>query len=118
MNSYRPWCCAYGLWRSNPSNPNAEKPPEGHYIWEIWRLLDACRMEPDDAKRNALWNQLMDLWVDEMPMPGYLGNFPAPVLLKNGLRNFKEGYPLEEGSKDEQLQGPQQMYWEEPEKHM
>ncbi len=116
-NSYRPWCCTYGLWRSVPDNANAEKPPEGHYIWEIWRLLDACRMEPDDAKRNALWNQLMDIWVDEMPMPGYLGNFPAPVILKNGLRNFKEGYPLEEGSKDEQLQGPQQMYWDEPEKH-
>ncbi|GAB4522537.1 MAG: ABC transporter substrate-binding protein [Anaerolineae bacterium] len=113
----RPWGVAWGLWRNNPTDPNAEEPPEGHWIWKIWELWDQIEVEPDEQKRNELFFQILDIWAEELPMIGYLGETPAPVIVKNGFRNYLPGFPIDDTTEDEHLLNTQVYFWEEPEKH-
>ncbi|HEY63846.1 MAG TPA: ABC transporter substrate-binding protein [Caldilineae bacterium] len=114
----RPWACAWGLWKNNPDDPNGEKPPEGHWIWKIWDLWDQISVELDPDKRNELFKQILDIWAEELPMIGYLGELPQLVIVKNGFRNYLEGYPVDDTTGDEHLLNTELYFWEEPEKHV
>ena len=114
---YRPWAGAWTMWRSDHTDPNAEEPPEGHWIWDIWALSDEIKVEPDSTRQNALFEQIMDIWIEELPAIGLLGQLPQIVIVKNGLMNFVEDLPYDDPVEDEELQNPQQFYWDNPEEH-
>ena len=115
----RPWSVAWALWRNtNGQDPNAEEPPEGHWIWDIWSLWDELAMEPDEARRDDLFRQILDIWAEELPMIGYVGEQPGLVIIKNGFKGYLPGYPLDNATEDEHLLSPQTYYWEEPDQHM
>jgi peptide/nickel transport system substrate-binding protein len=116
----RPWCPAWGYWRNEgDANPNSEEPPEGHWIWEIWRIWDEeVAIEPDEAKQHAAFRKILDIWAEELPYIGFLGNEPAPVIVKNGMRGYLAGYPLDDVISDEHLLQSESYYWENPEDHM
>jgi len=88
-------------------------------------LVPRAAGEPQRRKaaRRALdlgdlgW-QILDIWARELPIVGYLGEFPKPFIVKNGLHNFVSGYPNEDLMKDESVLGSQTLYWDEPEKHV
>lgn len=114
----RPWACAWGLWKnSNGTNPNGEEPPEGHWIWDIWKNWEEMLLEPDEDKRNDLFRGILEVWAEELPQIGYLGQFPAPIIVKNGLKGYLEGYPIDDTTEDEHLLHTQTYYWDEPDKH-
>ncbi len=113
-----PWSGGWGWYHEQPESPNAEKPPEGHWIWEIWGIWDKLIAEADEAKRQDYLWQILDIWARELPIVGYLGEFPKPFIVKNGLHNFVAGYPNEDLMKDESVLGSQTLYWDEPEKHV
>ncbi len=113
----RSWGCAWSLYRQNPSTPNAEPPPDGHWLWKIWDLFDQLWKEGDEAKRQAMFFQVLDIWAEELPCIGVLGQFPAQVIVKNGMRNYVGGYPMDDPLGDDALLCPQTLFWEEPEKH-
>ncbi|HEU5102238.1 MAG TPA: ABC transporter substrate-binding protein [Roseiflexaceae bacterium] len=113
----RPWAVAWGLKKNNPEDANGEDPPEGHFITKIWELWDQTSAEPDEAKRNALFNQILDIWAEEVPMIGILGELPAPVIVKNGFKGYKEGFPVDDTTEDEHLLNTQTYYWDDPSKH-
>jgi len=113
----RPWSVAWGLWKLNPENPQAEEPPEGHFIRNIWDLWDQVAVEPDETKRNQLFFQILDIWAEELPMIGILGEIPAPVIVKNGLMGPQPDFPIDDPTKDEQLINPQTFYWDDPSQH-
>ncbi len=113
-----PWSGGWGWYHEQPESPNAEKPPEGHWIWEIWGIWDKLIAEADEAKRQDYLWQILDIWARELPIVGYLGEFPKPFIVKNGLHNFVAGYPNEDLMKDESVLGSQTLYWDEPEKHI
>lgn len=69
-----PWANAWGLWKNREDDPNGEKPPEGHWIWTIWETWNQVAAEPDEAKRNALFSKILDIWADECPVIGLLGS--------------------------------------------
>jgi hypothetical protein len=50
-------------------------------------------------------------------MIGYLGNQPAPCIVKNGYRGYLDGMPADDTVADEHFLGTETHYWEEPEKH-
>lgn len=114
----RPWAPAWGYFRTDPTNPAAEEPPEGHWIWDIWQLWDDLAQEPDAATQNAMFEQILDIWATELPMIGYLGEAPAPVIVKNGFRNYVPGYPIDDSTGDEHLLHTETYFWEDPENHM
>ncbi|MCD6290092.1 MAG: ABC transporter substrate-binding protein, partial [Anaerolineae bacterium] len=114
----RPWADAWGLWKNNSNDPNGEKPPEGHWIWKIWDLWDKIQVEPDPEKRNELFRGILDIWAEELPMIGYLGETPAPIIVKNGFHNYLPGYPIDDTTGDEHLLNTELYFWDEPEKHV
>jgi peptide/nickel transport system substrate-binding protein len=113
----RPWSDAWALWKNNPEDPNGEEPPADHYIRKLWDTWEQVAVEPDEAKRNQLFNQILDIWAEELPMIGILGELPAPLIVKNGLKGTKDGFPIDDPTKDEQLVNPQTFYWDDPSKH-
>jgi len=84
----RPWSGAWGLWKMNPNDPNGEKPPEGHWIWDIWNIWDQVVLEPDEEKRNALYRGILEIWLRELPQVCYLGQGPVIAICKNTFKNY------------------------------
>lgn len=113
----RPWAGAYGLYKFDPTLPNAEEPPQDHFIRKIWNIMDQVNVEPDEAKRNALFKQVLDIWAEELPMIGILGELPSPTIVKNGFKGFKGGFPNDDTTEDENLLNTQTYYWDDPAKH-
>ncbi len=114
----RPWGVAWGLYRSQgDADPNSEEPPEGHWIWDIWALHDQITVEPSDAKRNELFQQILAIWAEELPMIGYLGESPKLVIVKNGFTGYLPGFPLDDTTGDEHLLHTETYYWENPAEH-
>lgn len=114
----RPWNVAWGYYRTQPENPVAEQPPEGHWIWNIWEIWDQIAAEPNTDKQTELFKQILDIWAEELPMVGYLGASPALIIVKNGFRGYLPGYPVDDVTTDEHLLQTQTYYWEDPEAHM
>jgi peptide/nickel transport system substrate-binding protein len=114
----RPWACAWGLYLHDPNDPNAEKPPEGHWINDIWNIWDQVEAEVNPDKQTEMFNQILDIWAEELPMPGYLGNQPAPCVVKNGFRGYLDGMPSDDTVADEHFLGTETYYWEQPEQHV
>jgi len=108
----RPWAVAWGAWRNDPTNPIADEPPVGHWIRDIWSKWDQIEVEPNETQRNALFQDILDIWAVELPMVGYLGEIPQPVIMKNGLHNYDAGYPCDDLTADEHLLNPETYYWD------
>ncbi|MEZ4661103.1 MAG: ABC transporter substrate-binding protein [Caldilineaceae bacterium] len=109
----RPWADAWGKWRnSGDSDPNAEEPPADHWIRNIWAIWDKIEVEPDSAKRNELFFQILDIWAEELPMVGYLGESPALIIVKNGIHNYLPGFPIDDTTGDEHLLNTETYFWE------
>ncbi|HEU5012260.1 MAG TPA: ABC transporter substrate-binding protein [Roseiflexaceae bacterium] len=113
----RPWGDAWGLWRNNPKDPNGQEPPKDHWIWKIWNTWDQLAQEPNDQKREDLFKQILDVWAEQLPMIGILGELPQPLIVKNGLKGVKDGFPIDDPTKDEEFINPQTFYWDDPSKH-
>lgn len=113
----RPWAVAWGLWKNNAEDPNGEEPPADHWITKIWALNEQVNEEPDDTKRTALFHQILDIWAEELPMIGVLGELPAPVIVKNGLKGMPDSFPIDDPTSDEHIKNSQTFYWDDPAKH-
>ncbi|HWQ14897.1 MAG TPA: ABC transporter substrate-binding protein, partial [Roseiflexaceae bacterium] len=113
----RPWAGRFGIYYNDPKSPNAEAPPEGYFITKIWDIMAQVDVEPDEAKRNELFKQILDIWAEELPMIGILGELPAPAIVKNGFKGFRAGTPIDDTTEDENVLNTQTYFWEEPEKH-
>lgn len=115
----RPWADGYGLWfNSNGTDPNGVEPPEGHFIWKIWDIWAKLEKEPDPDKQNQLLEQIMDIWAEELPMIGLLGEQPVPIIVKNGFHNYLDGMPMDDTTGDEHVLNTESYFWENPEEHM
>ncbi len=114
----RPWAVAWGLWYEDPTNPNAEEPPEGHWIWDIWDLWDQITVEPDPDQQNKLFEGILDIWAEQLPMIGFFGETPVPIIVKNGFKGYLPGQPVDDTTGDEHFLGTETYYWENPEEHM
>ena len=104
----RPWAGAYG--RSTRT--------EGHFLWDIWAIWGKVSSEPDPATRHELFTQILDIWAEEIPIVGYLGQSPALIIMKNTMHNYISGQPVNDGLEDEHFLNPQLLFWEDPENHM
>ena len=112
----RPWGEAWGRWRLDPSHPAAEEPPPDHWIVKMWNLWDEILVEPDEARRNELFLQILDVWAEELPQIGYLGQIPNPLIVHNGLRGIDPEYvyPLSNPTSHGGLVQVHTFYWDDP----
>ena len=111
----RPWAAGWAHWRnSGGTSPAGVEPPAGHWVWTIWEIWDAIKIEPDPDKQTEMFFQILDIWAEELPMIGYLGERPAPIIVKNGVRNYLAGFPLDDTTGDEHLLHTETYFWEDP----
>jgi peptide/nickel transport system substrate-binding protein len=114
----RPWCPGWGFTINDVTNPNAVKPPEGHWIYTIWKIWDEeIAIEPDAAKQTAAFKKILDIWATELPMIGILGEMPAPTIVKNGFKGYPAAMPNDDTTGDEQFCSSETYYWDDPSKH-
>lgn len=113
----RPWACAYGIFWNDATNPNAEEPPADSFVKKIWDLWAEVAVEPDPEKQSAKFQEILQIWADEVPMVGLLGEVPSPCVVKNGLRNFVPGFPNDDTTGDENVYQTETYFWETPEEH-
>jgi peptide/nickel transport system substrate-binding protein len=114
----RPWAAGYGTFWSDPTNPAAVEPPADHFIWKIWEIWDKITVEADPDKQNELFFQILDIWAEEIPMIGVLGELPSLCIVKNGIHNFVEGFPNDDTTGDENVYNTETYFWDNPEAHM
>ncbi|RIK39789.1 MAG: hypothetical protein DCC55_17000 [Chloroflexi bacterium] len=115
----RPWANAWTAWRIDPNHPIAERPPDDHWIWDIWNLWDQIRLTADESARNDLFFQILDIWAEELPSVGFLGEVPRLVVVKNGFKGIHAGYPWDCCSTIyEHIIDNATWYWDDPDSHV
>lgn len=114
----RPWANAWTAWKLDPSNPIAARPPEGHWIWDIWNIWDQVRTTADADKQVELFKQILDIWSEELPSVGFFGELPRLVVVKNGFKGIQPNHPWDccRGVYEHIIENST-WYWDEPEKH-
>ncbi len=114
----RPWCPAWSLYYNDPKNVNAVQPPDGHWIWQIWKIWDEeVIVEPDPGKQTTAFKKILDIWATELPMVTFLGEQPAPTIVKNGFKGYPAGMPNDDTTGDEHFCQSETYYWDDPSKH-
>jgi peptide/nickel transport system substrate-binding protein len=118
LNADRPWAVAWGWWYTTPDHGAAQKPPDGHWIWNIWKIWDEeVIVEVDPVKQTAAFKKLLDIWATELPFIGILGEQPTPTIVKNGFKGYPAGMPNDDPTGDEQFCQSETYYWDDPSKH-
>jgi peptide/nickel transport system substrate-binding protein len=115
--SDRPFVDAYNKFFDDPENPIAIEPPADHYIRKIRESWEALVKEVNPDKQNELFQQILDVWAEELPMLAVVGELPALTIVKNGLKNFGPS-PNDDTTCDEYVLNPETLFWENPEEHM
>lgn len=64
-------------------NPPREEPAEGDPAWKLWELYDAARVEPDDAKRLALSQDIIRVHIEQGPF--FIGTVGSEVVIVTAL---------------------------------
>ena len=104
-----PWAPAYGHWYSKSPYKQIQ-PPQDHPIRKIWDLWDKTQVEPDEAKRNALFQQLIGVHKQQPFAVGVVGEMALPSIVKTNFRNCLGGYIDDDTLRDHGLINPQQFY--------
>jgi len=114
----RPWCPGWGFWKTQPTNANAVQPPEGHWIYDIWKIWDEeVAIEPDPDKQTAAFKKILDIWATELPFVTLLGELPAVTVVKNGFKGYLPGMPNDDTVGDEHFAQGETYYWDDPTQH-
>lgn len=104
-----PWAPAYGHWYSKSPYKQIE-PPQDHPIRQIWSFWEKTQAEPDETKRNALFQQLIGVHKTQPFAVGVVGEMTLPSIVKTNFRNLKGGYIDDDTLRDYGLLNPQQFY--------
>jgi hypothetical protein len=67
-----------------------------------------------------LFFQILDIWAEELPSPGTVGEGPAPLIVKNRLRNLAYDYhmPYSNPTKHGYFVPMQTYFWDDPKKYI
>ncbi len=106
------WGVQYYRW-FNTGGKQGIQPPEGHPMYEIWDVWGKAQIEPDEAKRNALIQRMVEINKENIWRIGTIGGEPALVVTSNRMRNVPAGLYLETVTRGKGLGWPQQFYFTE-----
>jgi len=114
----RPMFAAWSTWYIDPNSPIAEKPPEGHWLWDIWAAWEDLQRAVGDEAQKEAWFRIMDIWAEELPSVGFYGDFPILCIVKNGFKGIHEGYGWDCCTTVyEHIIDNATWYWDAPEEH-
>jgi peptide/nickel transport system substrate-binding protein len=104
-----PWAPTFGHWYGKQPYKQDE-PPADHPIKKIWDLWDKTQIEPDEAKRNAYFQQLIGVHKEHHYAVGTVGEKPAPMIASNNFGNVKAGYIADDTLRDYGQVNPAQFF--------
>ncbi|HEY3083032.1 MAG TPA: ABC transporter substrate-binding protein [Chloroflexota bacterium] len=104
-----PWAPTFGHWYAK-SPYKKEEPPKDHPIRKIWDLWDKTQIEPDEPKRNALFQELIGVHRQTPFAIGTVGELAVPMVAKTNFRNALGGYIADDTLRDYGQQNPVQYY--------
>lgn len=79
-------------------NPPREEPPEGDPAWRLWEIYDAARVEPDDAKRLEITQDIIRVHIEEGPFfIGTVANAPYIISWLDTVGNVPTKEQLGQG---------------------
>ncbi len=98
---------AYGLWGTwlDTGGKDGVEPPQDHPIRYARDLWAKVRAEGNEAKRNALWQELLDFNKENLWVVGVCGEAPAILITKNNFRNVPSGLVQDDPLRGERLGG-------------
>jgi len=100
----------YANWY-NSDGKDGIKPPDDHPCWEIFKLWDQIKREPDSEKGQALWLRIRDIHKEQIWHIGVCGLGPALYIVKNNFRNMPSGLIDSNTFRNIGLAMPQQFYF-------
>jgi hypothetical protein len=124
----RPFAQTWIAWHTRPHLEIAEEPPADHWIRELWDLHTKLQQSPGFDEQVEYFRAIQEIWLQELPMQGYVGNIPQLVVAKNGLMGIGRapGAGPEGGGWPwdccltvyENIVDNSTFYWDVPEDHM
>lgn len=79
-------------------NPPREEPPEGDPAWRLWEIYDAARVEPDDATRLAITQDIIRVHIEDGPFfIGTVANAPYIISWLDTVGNVPTKEQLGQG---------------------
>jgi peptide/nickel transport system substrate-binding protein len=104
-----PWAPSFGhYYQQQPYKK--EEPPAEHPIRKMWSLWEQVRTEPDEAKGNALFMDIIKLHREAPVAVGVVGESVSVWIVKNNFRNVKPGYINDDTLRDYGLINPAQFF--------
>ena len=91
------------------SGPRADAPPD-HPIRKVWEVWERLQVEPDQARRSALFAEIVALHREAPVAIGTIGEKVVPVIVKTTFRNVADGQIADDTLRDEGLLNPQQFF--------
>jgi peptide/nickel transport system substrate-binding protein len=104
-----PWAPTYGHWYTQ-SPWKQEEPPPDHPIRRMWALWDATQVEPDEARRNATFQELLNIHKAAPYVVGVVGETVAPMIASQRFRNVLAGFIADDTLRDSGLINPQSFF--------
>ena len=110
-----PWGISYARWLSVTLYGETQvgtltEPPADHPIRRIHELWHATKDEPDEAKRNAYFKELLDIHKEHPYMIGTVGEDPVPVVVKNNFFNVGSGFAYDDALRSQGICVPAQLF--------
>ena len=110
-----PWAPLYAHWAAaqygdGTSSYPIKEPPEGHPVRQLRDLWEQTQIEPDEAKRNALFTQFLGIHKEHPYMIGTVGEDPRPVIVKNNFFNVGSGFIDDDTLRNVGILRPQQFF--------
>ena len=99
----------YGHWYAQNTYKKIE-PPADHPIRQIWKLWEQTQAEPDEAKRNATFQQLLGVHKEHPYAIGVVGEKVSPIIVATNYRNFLDGFIADDTLRDDGLLNPAQYF--------
>jgi peptide/nickel transport system substrate-binding protein len=106
-----PWAPRWGNWYASAPYKK-EEPPADHPIRQIWALWEQTQQTPDEATRNAYFQQLLNIHKAAPYVVGVVGELLAPFIVSNSFHNFGDGYIADDTLRDDGLINPQQFFFQ------
>jgi peptide/nickel transport system substrate-binding protein len=104
-----PWAPTYGHWYDQNAWKK-EEPPQDHPIRKIWDFWEKTRTEPDEAKSNAYFKEIIDIHKQAPVAVGVVGENVSPWIVKNNFRNVLPGFINDDTLRDYGLINPAQFF--------
>jgi peptide/nickel transport system substrate-binding protein len=113
----RCWALAWGKWRNDvaKTDPNAEEPPQDHFIRKIWDIWDKEVIQTSDpAEQTKRFQKILDIWAEEVPMFLVVGDWAIFTYARKGLKNIAAGTVLDWGTNWIGVLPVETFSWEDP----